>query len=72
MPSVARSTLALDHPPSSKVEFVESRRSILRHARQFPPGAERNQHRQTAISLRLLLKNKHWLDARAFEGSGLT
>jgi hypothetical protein len=64
MPSVAR-TLALDHP-----ELIECRRNILRYARSFPPGSERNQHRQVALSLRALIKNKAWLGAYTVEGSG--
>ena len=62
MPSVAR-TLALDHPLYSMAELVEHRRNILRYARSFPPGPERNQHRQIALSLRNLFKNQKWLDA---------
>jgi hypothetical protein len=64
MPSIAR-TLALDHP-----ELIECRRNILRYARSFPPGSERNQHRQVALSLRALFKNKAWLGAHTVEGSG--
>ena len=69
MPSVAR-TPALDRPIYSKAEIVEFRRNILRYARKFPPGSERNQHRQIARSLRALFKDKNWLDANTFEGSG--
>jgi hypothetical protein len=61
MPSVAR-TLALDQPLFSKAELVEYRRNILRYARSFPPGPERNQHRQIALSLRALFRNREWLD----------
>ena len=60
MPSVARA-LALDHPLYSKAELVEYRRNILRYARSFPPGPERNQHRQIALSLRALFRNREWL-----------
>jgi hypothetical protein len=38
-------------------------RKILRYARSFPPGAERNRHRQVALSPRALFKNKKWLGA---------
>jgi hypothetical protein len=69
MPSVAR-TLAPDHPRYSNAGLVEYRRNILRYARSFPPGSERNQHRQVALSLRALFKNKKWLDAHTVEGSG--
>jgi hypothetical protein len=44
-------------------------RNILRYARAFPPGAERNQHRQIALSLRALFKNKKWLDTHTLKGS---
>jgi hypothetical protein len=37
------------------------RRNLLRYARSFPPGDERNQHRQVAVRLRLLFKNEKWL-----------
>jgi hypothetical protein len=69
MPSVAR-TLVQDRPLYSRAELIEHRRNILRYARAFPPGPERNQHRQVALSLRGLFKNKKWLDAHTVEGSG--
>jgi hypothetical protein len=69
MPSVAR-TLALDHPLDSKAELIEHRRNILRYAGSFPPGSERNRHRQVSLSLRALFKNKKWLGAHTVEGSG--
>jgi hypothetical protein len=69
MPSVARS-LVQNRPLYSKAKLIEHRRNILRYARVFPPGAERNQHRQIALSLRGLFKNQEWLDAHTVEGSG--
>ena len=69
MPSVARE-LPLEHSLCSKAELVEHRRNILRYARLFPPGPERNQHRQVALSLRALFKNGKWLDTHTVEGSG--
>jgi hypothetical protein len=36
--------------------FIEMRRNVLRYARTFPPGGERNQHRQIALSLRSLFR----------------
>jgi hypothetical protein len=66
MPNAAR-TLALDHPLFSKAELIEQRRNILRYARSFPPGPERNQHRQVALSLRTLFRNAKWLDAHTFD-----
>jgi hypothetical protein len=69
MPSVAR-TLAQTAPLYSKAELIEHRRNILRYARSFPPGTERNQHRQVALSLGALFKNRKWLDAHTVEGAG--
>ena len=42
-------------------ELVELLRDNLRYARSFPPGAQRNQHRQIAKSLRALSKSRKWL-----------
>ena len=69
MPSVAR-TLAPDHPLCSMAELIEHRRNILRYARSFPPGPERNQHRQIALSLPALSKRKDWLEANVLKDSG--
>lgn len=45
-------------------ELIDLRRStLLRYARTFPIGAERNQHRQIAASLRALFRNGKWLAA---------
>jgi hypothetical protein len=68
MPSVAR-TLVQDRPLYRRAELIEHRRNILRYARAFPPGSERNQHRQIALSLRALFKNEKWLDAHILKGS---
>jgi hypothetical protein len=67
MPSVARE-LPLDQPLYSKAELIAHRRNILRYARVLPPGPQRNQHRQIALSLRALFKNKKW--PHTVEGSG--
>jgi hypothetical protein len=48
--------------------FIEMRRNVLRYARTFPPGGERNQHRQIALSLRRLFKNKIWLESHTLDG----
>jgi hypothetical protein len=69
MPSVARE-LPPEPPLYSKAELFEHRRNILRYARLFPPGPERNQHRQVALSLRALFKNRKWLETHTVEGSG--
>jgi hypothetical protein len=48
--------------------FIEIRRNMLRYARTFPPGAARNQHRQIALSLRRLFRNKTWLESHTLDG----
>ena len=70
MPSVARK-LPLDQPLYDKAELIEHRRNILRYARAFPPGPERNQHRQVALSLRALFKNDKWLDTHTIEAPSI-
>jgi hypothetical protein len=42
-------------------DLVELRRNTLRYARAFPPGNERNQHRQVALSLRTHFRGQRWL-----------
>jgi len=49
-------------------DLIETRRNILRYARTFPPGAERNQHRQVAVSLRALFSNENWLATNTNQG----
>jgi len=53
-------------------ELVELRRNTLRYARAFPPGKERNQHRQVAVSLRTLFRGQKWLRAHTLEGAILS
>ena len=48
--------------------FIQMRRNVLRYARMFPPGGERNQHRQIALSLRALFRNKTWLESHTLDG----
>jgi hypothetical protein len=48
--------------------FIETRRNVLRYARTFPPGAERDEHRQIALSLRRLFRNETWLKAHTLDG----
>jgi hypothetical protein len=50
-------------------ELTELRRNTLRYARTFPPGNERNQHRQLAVSLRTLFKDEKWLRTHTLEGA---
>jgi hypothetical protein len=66
MPSVALE-LPLDQPLYSKAELTKHRRNILGYARSFPPGSERNRHRQVELKFRALDK---WLDTHTVEGSG--
>jgi hypothetical protein len=69
MPSVAR-TLVFDPPRYHKAELIEQRRNILRYARSFPPGPQRNEHRQIASSLGRLFRNRKWLELHTVDGSG--
>jgi hypothetical protein len=48
-------------------ELIELRRNALRYARSFPPGGERNRHRQVAASLRRLFQSDGWFKAHALE-----
>ena len=70
MPSSVARKLPPEQPLYRKAELMELRRNVLRYARWFPSGPERNQHRQVALSLRTLFKNRKWLDAHTVEGSG--
>ena len=66
---MAQTTLATpDHPLCCLDELIEKRRDILRYARTFPRGAGRNQHRQIAVSLRVLFRNKSWLATNTNQG----
>ena len=56
------------HPLYCLEDLIEKRRNVLRYARTFPPGAERNQHRQIAVSLRVLFRNKNWLANNTNQG----
>jgi hypothetical protein len=47
-------------PLYSLDELTELRRNVLRYARTFPPGYERNQHLHVAVSLRALFKREKW------------
>lgn len=70
MPSVAAALEHSSDPPlHSKAELIELRRNVLRYARSFPPGFERNQRREIALSLRRLFKDKKWLDAHTCDGA---
>jgi hypothetical protein len=69
MPSAARE-LPPEQRRYSKAELMEHRRNLLRYARSFPPGSERNHHRHVALLFRALFKNQTWLDAHTIDGSG--
>jgi hypothetical protein len=56
------------HPLYCLDDLIEKRRNVLRYARTFPPGTERNQHRQVAVSLRVLFRNKNWLANNTNQG----
>jgi hypothetical protein len=56
------------HPLYCLDDLIEKRRNILRYARTFPPGTERNQHRQIAASLRVLFRNRNWLANNTNQG----
>jgi hypothetical protein len=47
--------------------FIETRRNVFRYPRTFPPGAERDEHRQIALSLRRLFRNETWLKAHTLD-----
>jgi hypothetical protein len=53
-------------------ELLELRRNVLRYARTFPPGNERNQHRQVAAGLRTLFKGEKWRRTHTLEGAMLS
>jgi hypothetical protein len=61
-------TEGFNHPLYCLEDLVEKRRNVLRYARSFPPGSERNQHRQIATSLRYLFRNKIWLANNTNQG----
>jgi hypothetical protein len=67
MPSVAR-TPAVDLPHYSHAELIGLRRSILLYARSFPPGHERDRHRQIATLLRTLFRRDGWFKAHTLDG----
>jgi hypothetical protein len=48
-------------------QLIELRRNTLRYARSFPPGDERNRHRQVAALLRTLFRSDGWFKARALD-----
>jgi hypothetical protein len=63
MPQAVQSTP--EHRLYTAAELTEVRRYTLRFARSFPPGPERNFHRQVAKSLRALFTNEAWLEVNA-------
>ncbi|WP_445489701.1 hypothetical protein [Rhodopseudomonas sp. RCAM05734] len=47
----------------SATELADLRRASILLARGLPVGADRNQHRQIAVSLRALFSSEKWLEA---------
>ena len=68
MPSLNRIREPESETRRGMAYYIELRRSMLRYARTFPPGGERNQHRQIALSLRGLFRNRTWLDTHTLDG----
>jgi hypothetical protein len=68
MPSESRRAKPETDIRCEVAHFIEMRRNVLRYARTFPPGGERNQHRQIALSLRRLYRNKTWLESHTLDG----
>jgi hypothetical protein len=66
VPALDHST---NHPLYTKAELIGLRRTMLLYCRSFPPGFERNQHRQVATSLRMLFRDKKWLRTHTPQGS---
>jgi hypothetical protein len=63
MPSANRRAKPETDARRETAYFIEMRRNVLRYARTFRPGGERNQHRQIALSLRRLFRNKTWFES---------
>jgi hypothetical protein len=59
----------MQEPLYTMDDLIDARRGILRYARTFPPGPERNQHRQIALSLRRLARNRDWLNAHTVQAT---
>lgn len=68
MPSLNRTPEPESDTRREMAYFIDMRRNVLRYARTFRPGAERNQHRQIALSLRRLFRNKTWLESHTLDG----
>jgi len=68
MPSANRRAKPETDTRREMADFVEMRRNVLRYARTFPPGGERDQHRQIALSLRRLFRNKIWRESHTLDG----
>lgn len=68
MPSLNRTPEPESDTRREMAYFIDMRRNVLRYARTFRPGAQRNQHRQIALSLRRLFRNKTWLESHTLDG----
>jgi hypothetical protein len=56
-----------ESPRYTFAELVEMRRQLLRYARSFPPGSERNRHRQVELSIRRLFQSEAWLSTHTIK-----
>jgi hypothetical protein len=66
--SIMTTLAAPAHPLYCLEDLIEKRRDVLRYARMYPPGVERNRHREVAASLRVLFRNKNWLATNTNQG----
>ena len=63
LPHEAPLNQSTDLPLYSKAELIDLRRTMILYARFSPPGPERNQRRQIALSLGTLFRSEQWVDA---------
>jgi hypothetical protein len=52
-----------------KAKLMEHRRSLLRYARSFPVGPDRNRHKQVALLVRALFEDKKRPASHSIDGS---
>ena len=68
MPHTNLQTETAETKRYTMAELYELRRVIIKHSRSMPPGAARNEHRQIAISMRSLTRDKNWLAVHTVVG----
>jgi hypothetical protein len=49
-------------------ELYQLRRLIIKHSRLIQPGPARNEHRQIAVSMRSLARDRDWLAIHTVDG----